>query len=651
MALKHMVWGDNMKFYDAVVRKVQKRYFRAGRRKHLPGLVASAFMVPALLSSLAGFMPIAASTPAGPLALCGNPGPAPEAIQHVIVVMLENRSYNQVVGSANAPYQTSLAGQCGVGTSYFGATHTSAANYLAVSAGEYPSASPPGCGSVKACADSSNNLYNQLTTAGLSWNGFMEAMPTACDPTSSGEYKNGHDPIIFYTGIPAAECQADDLGVSDLAAQSGVFWNDLQNQTLPSFSWVTPSEANDGEGQGTSAQNEQTADTWLQNFIAAVQQSNSYQSGNTLVLVTYDEGSGSDAAVGEDCTNESRDLPVTNGTSAHQDSCHVPLFVVYPYAPAGDNDSAFFDHYSITKTIEDLFGLPYLAHAGDAQTNSLVGHFGIPPGVITSPSPVVSITQPASNSTVSGALTVAGTAGDAAGIAQVQVSVDNGAAQLATGTTSWTASIDTTALTNGTHTINVQATDTDGNVGTASVTVTVNNTTTATSCPATPAGTTELSGNLSLEASQAGWTGVYNASSHPTRVEPAGSYDGSWALEVAPKAGAAGAAGVNNANPIWVPGAPGIATTSGQVYTGSAFVAASTPGEKISLLVRETTPSGTAVSSHTTSVTLSNTNWQQITSAYTAKGTGDQIRYSLYAANFASSQQYFLADCLSLQTP
>lgn len=640
--------GYRMKLSGLMVHNSPKRKFRHNRPRRPLLLAAVALIVPAVFS-LSAFTAVPANTAGGALSLCGNPGPAPTAIQHVIVVMLENLSYNQVVGSANAPYETSLAGQCGIAPDYFGATHTSAANYLAISAGEFPSASPPGCGSVKACADSSNNLYNQLTTAGLSWGGFMESMPSACDPNASGGYKIGHDPIIFYTDITAAECHAGDVGVSDLTAQSGAFWNDLQNQALPSFSWITPSLADDNEGSGNQAQNEQAADTWLQNFLGTVQQSSSYQSGNTVVLVTYDEGTGHDSKAGEDCTNRSLDLPVTNGVSAHQDSCHVPLFVVYPYTPAGDSDATFFDHYSITRTVEDIFALPYLAHAGDAQTNSLVGHFGFP-GAVINPSPQVSITAPASNSTVSGTLTVSGTAADSAGISQVQVSVDNGTPQLATGTTSWTASIDTTALTNGTHTINVQATDPDGNVGTASVTVTVSNTITVTSCPATPPGATELSGNLSLETSQSGWTGVYNSNSVPTRVEPAGgSYDGSWALQLTPKA--AGAAGVNNANPLWVPGAPGLATTAGQVYTGSAFVEASAPGETISLQIRETSPGGTTISSHVTTTTLGDTNWHQITSAYTAEKTGNLIHYSLYAANFAGSSQHFLADCMSLQTP
>src|SRR5581483_10568463 len=55
--------------------------------------------------------------------LCGNAGPAPSAPKHVVVVMMENHDYNEVVGSPNAPFQSSLADQCGVGTSAFGATH------------------------------------------------------------------------------------------------------------------------------------------------------------------------------------------------------------------------------------------------------------------------------------------------------------------------------------------------------------------------------------------------------------------------------------------------------------------------------------------------------------------------------------------------
>src|SRR5215469_15474064 len=101
---------------------------------------------------------------------------------------------------------------------------------------------------------------------------------------------------------------------------------------------------------------------------------------------------------------------------------------------------------------------------------------------------------------------------------------------------------------------------------------------------------TEFSGNVSVERSQTGWTGTYNSSSSTTLVEPAGgSFDGSWALQVTPKAGASGTAGVNNANPRWIPGSPGMGAVADVSYTGSAFVRASVPGEQVTLNVRQTT--------------------------------------------------------------
>lgn len=48
---------------------------------------------------------------------------------------------------------------------------------------------------------------------------------------------------------------------------------------------------------------------------------------------------------------------------------------------------------------------------------------------------------------------------------------------------------------------------------------------------------------------------------------------------------------------------------------------------------------------------MTDTRWHQISSADTARGRGNLMRYSLYAANFANSSQYFLADCPSLRTP
>jgi hypothetical protein len=272
------------------------------------------------------------------------------------------------------------------------------------------------------------------------------------------------------------------------------------------------------------------------------------------------------------------------------------------------------------------------------------------PGAADTTPPTASITSPTNGSSASGMLTVNATASDDVGVSQVAFSVDG--KPVATSTTApYSASIDTTALSNGTHTLTAVATDTSNNsTASAPVTVTVANTAPTTSCPATAAGTTELSGNLSLEANQTGWTGSYNGNSKLSRVTVSGgSFDGNSALQIANKPGTTGPAGVNNVNPYWVPGSPGLATTAGRKYVGSAEVRANAAGQQVSLLVRETTSSGTGVSSTVKTLTLPDTAWHPIATTYTAKNAGDSIRYSLYGT-FTAASQPFIADCLSLQT-
>ena len=571
-----------------------------------------------------------------PAAAAASAQPAP-----LIVVVMENHGISQVVGNAAMPYFNSLWNEgknlTGPVTDYthmYGVTHPSLPNYLAIVSGSAQGKS--GSDSASAGQFNAPSLWDQLTAAGIGWGIFDEAMPSVCYKSTTyndtatggtdGQYALRHNPGTPFTPVyTSAECQ----NVQPLSA--------LNVAALPPVSFVTPNICDDDHGL-TSAQLVglpyqncltgstalvQRGDAWLQQHVSA------WTSSGADVLVTWDEGAGN-AGV--------------NGTSTG--GGQIASLLTGPGITPGQ-DGAQYSHYSVLAGIENLYGMPLLAGAATANPLPLPG------GASSASSPAVSITQPASGSTVSGTITVSGTAQaqGSAGVAQVEVSVDNGTSQLATGTSSWTATIDTTALTNGAHTITARATDTNGSVGTAGLAVTVNNVGT-TVCPAVPAGATELSGNVSLESSQSGWTGSYNANSVPYRVEPAGgSYDGLWALQVALSSGTSGVAGVSNTNPLWVPGSPGAATTAGQLYSGSAFIKANTAGERISLTVKEQTTSGTVVGSHATTVTLSDTSWHQISSAYTAKGTGNTIHYLLFATNLASTAQSFQADCLSLQTP
>ncbi len=88
--------------------------------------------------------------------------------------------------------------------------------------------------------------------------------------------------------------------------------------------------------------------------------------------------------------------------------------------------------------------------------------------------PTVYITSPLSGATVLGIVSVLGTASDNVGVSKVELYVDG--ALYASGTASaFSFSWSTTAAANGSHTLTVKAYDAVGNVGSAALSVTVNN--------------------------------------------------------------------------------------------------------------------------------------------------------------------------------
>ena len=89
--------------------------------------------------------------------------------------------------------------------------------------------------------------------------------------------------------------------------------------------------------------------------------------------------------------------------------------------------------------------------------------------------PIVSISSPTNGSSVSGTLTVTGTAGDDVALNKVEVQIDGGAFQLANGTASWAYSWNTSGYS-GSHVLTARAIDSAGQTASTSVTVSVGST-------------------------------------------------------------------------------------------------------------------------------------------------------------------------------
>ena len=92
----------------------------------------------------------------------------------------------------------------------------------------------------------------------------------------------------------------------------------------------------------------------------------------------------------------------------------------------------------------------------------------------TAKPPVIAISQPANGATVSGTVSIRGTASDATALKAVSVSIDGGAGSGATGLQNWSYTLDTTRLTSGSHTVIATAVNSAGLTATASITLLLN---------------------------------------------------------------------------------------------------------------------------------------------------------------------------------
>ena len=80
--------------------------------------------------------------------------------------------------------------------------------------------------------------------------------------------------------------------------------------------------------------------------------------------------------------------------------------------------------------------------------------------------PYISLQTPTNGAVIAGNLVISGIATDNVAVAKVEFQLDNGAWQTAGGTTSWSASLNSSSFLNGPHQISARATDSSGNLST-----------------------------------------------------------------------------------------------------------------------------------------------------------------------------------------
>jgi phosphatidylinositol-3-phosphatase len=287
---------------------------------------------------------IPASAPCGALPAAS----APTTYAHVALIMFENKPLKKIVGNtADAPYLNSLVKACSYSKNDLSLSTTSLANYVALTSGY------TGCTAIDSnglctklapiTANKPSSVWPQATKSifelmganAAEWN---ESAPSNCALAATTDYVDNHAPYHYYTRTQQTTCPLYD---QPFPASASTTLSAQFNLIIPNKRDIMHKVPN-----STISQRIQNGDNWAKVFIPELLNSASYQSGNTAIMITWDEGNAK--------------------------NFYVPLIVITPYTQAGGVSSVAYNHYSVLKGIQQMVGYdnPLLGNAA-GNVNSI----------------------------------------------------------------------------------------------------------------------------------------------------------------------------------------------------------------------------------------------------------------------------------------
>ena len=342
-------------------------------------------------------------------------------IRHVFILMLENENAAVTFSSAPpAPYLAqTLPAQGALLPNYYGIGHASLDNYIALISGQAPNqgtqldcpmfadfqASQPGLDAHGqllgvGCVYPSfvKTLPDQLEAAHLTWKGYMEDMgkdprrerATCGHPvvgtadetliaTEADKYAAKHDPFVYFRSIidDQARCDAHVVNLDGLP-------NDLKRAaTTPNYVFITPNLCNDGhdpECIDGSPGGFGAVDAFLRKWVPLITNSPAFKKDGLLV-VTFDESAGSGPEGATACCGE---MSLTGARRPAgfigPGGGRIGAVMVSPFIKAGTVSNEPYNHYSLLRTVEDIYGLAHLGYAAEPELKPIGADVFTQPG-------------------------------------------------------------------------------------------------------------------------------------------------------------------------------------------------------------------------------------------------------------------------------
>lgn len=304
---------------------------------------------------------------------------------HIVIVIEENKDYEQIIGNPKAPYINGVLRAEGASfTRMYGEEHPSQGNYFWLFSGDNQGVGfgdqIPSARTVPGYPFNARNLGRQLIATGhLSFKGYAEDLPSTGSTVNKKHlYARKHVPYVSFANVP---------GGTSIETSSNLSFKDFPKaphfDDLPTVSFVIPNLANDMHncypptcltsgldcciGRG---------DEWLRRNLDAYYQW--AKSHNSLLILTFDENDdrsgykgltnpGVDPAVPEPCGGRGAKSRLRQICKDMQNRI-VTIFAGAHIRPGEYPEGQGITHVNILRTIEAMYGLK---KAGAQQPNAL----------------------------------------------------------------------------------------------------------------------------------------------------------------------------------------------------------------------------------------------------------------------------------------
>ena len=281
-----------------------------------------------------------------------------DKLKTVFVIMMENASWSDIKGNADAPYLNHvLLPKSSYAEAYKGPLdgnlHPSLPNYIWLEAGDnlgIRDDAPP----ARHHLETPLHLVTLLERAGVSWRSYQQGITgERCPLTSRGAYQPKHNPMIYFDDVTDGNNPESKRCIEHVRPLAELK-DHLDKGDVARYNFIIPDQCNDMHSDCAPLHNRvKQGDGWLRTWMPRILNSGAYKDGG-VVFLTWDEA-------------------WFSLLSCPHSNCPIGMIVLSPLAKGGGYSNTIpYDHSSTLKTLQEIFGVtPLLRAAGDAKTRDL----------------------------------------------------------------------------------------------------------------------------------------------------------------------------------------------------------------------------------------------------------------------------------------